>query len=155
VDNRTNLEDYAKKINDKYRVNKAIHEFNKAIIENDYFSNIRHIVKGGEYNPSSSQMRSRKTLSNLHAYLCIGTSDYRPYSANPNVMRRNNSNDNLEYIQSEAQSLPVEEQRIESNTSPKKKRPKTGKSASHYSGRISNADYMPREKSYGNSSKSN
>ena len=68
VDNRTNLEDYAKKLNDKYRVNKAIHDFNKAIIENDYFSNVRHIVKGGEFNPNSSNVRSRKTLSNYKSY---------------------------------------------------------------------------------------
>ena len=55
---------YAKKLSEKYKVNKAVHEFNKAIIENDYFSNIRHIVKGGEYYPGSAHTRSRKNLSN-------------------------------------------------------------------------------------------
>lgn len=69
-------------------------------------------------------------------------------------MRRNNSNENIAYIQSKAESLPVNDQRIESKTSPKKKRPKTGKPSAHYSGRISGSDYASHDESYGNSSKS-
>jgi len=62
MDKHTNLENFAKKVNDKYRVNRAIHEFNKAIIENDYYTNVRHIIGGGMYT-NSAISRSRKDLS--------------------------------------------------------------------------------------------
>ena len=70
-------------------------------------------------------------------------------------MRRNNSNDNVGQISNDTETLPVEGEQIVSKTaSPKKKRPKTGKPVTYYSGRRSNSEYGSQEESYGNSSKS-
>ena len=77
VDRNTNLEGFAKKVNEKYRINKAVHEFNKAVIENDYYLHIGHIMNGGSY-PYTRESRSRKNLSS-------SAQESRPYSAKPNL----------------------------------------------------------------------
>ena len=86
-------------------------------------------------------------------YYPLGTSDCRPYSANPKGTRRNNSNDNVGQTANDKKAATGEREQMESKTaSPKKKISRTGKSVTYYSGRRSNSEYGSREESYGDSS---
>jgi hypothetical protein len=111
------LEGFAKKVSEKYRINKAIHEFNKALIENDYLTNVRNIIYGGRYK--SSVAKSGKNLSNF-------SQGDRPYSANPNLVK---SYENP-YVNGEENVIQATDFSEEKQTSSKKRRPKTGKTRS-------------------------
>jgi hypothetical protein len=106
-------------VNDKFQVNKAIHDFNKALIENDYFMNVRNVVYGGSMGQRSSANRSSKLLH----YSTLAASQERPYSANPNSVVNYNlyMHQNPELLK--AENIESSPQKI----SEKKKRPKTGK----------------------------
>lgn len=111
------MERFARKVSEKYRINKAIHEFNKALIENDYLTNVRNIIYGGHYK--SSMTKSGKNLSNF-------SQGDRPYSANPNLVKRYEN----PYTNGEENVVQATDFSEDRQASSKKRRPKTGKTRS-------------------------